>query len=181
MARLFYGWVVGGGALGFLGVQGLGALFTTAFVFGYSYGAVSTLFTAMVGDFFGRAHAGTMVGVLFALAGSMAGWGPIAGAIHDATSSYAPAFLLAAALNVLAIGSSCSASRRAWLIPSSAAGVQKVLLSAPGEPQEPSRQVLHRRRRRDRVFEELRADDPGHGGGGDPQGAGRCRASGGRR
>lgn len=34
----------------------------------------------------------------------MAGWGPlIAGAIHDATGSYAAAFLLAAALNVVAV------------------------------------------------------------------------------
>jgi MFS family permease len=90
--------------MGFVSVQRAGVLFATAFVFGYSYGAVSALFTAMVGDFFGRAHAGTLVGVLFALAGSMAGWGPfIAGAIHDATGSYDVAFLLAAALNVLAI------------------------------------------------------------------------------
>ena len=51
------------------------------------------------------ALAGTLVGVLFAVAGSMAGWGPwIAGAIYDATGSYAPAFRLAAALNALAIG-----------------------------------------------------------------------------
>ncbi|HSF06685.1 MAG TPA: MFS transporter [Methylomirabilota bacterium] len=90
--------------MGFFGVQSAAMLFATAFVFGYSYGAVSALFTAMVGDFFGRTHAGTLVGVLFAMAGSMAGWGPfIAGAIHDATGSYAVAFLLAAALNILAI------------------------------------------------------------------------------
>ena len=40
--------------------------------FGYSYGAISTLFPAVVGDFFGRAHAGAIVGFLFAVAGSMA-------------------------------------------------------------------------------------------------------------
>lgn len=90
---------------GFAAVQGLGALYAMAFMFGYSYGAISALFPAIVGDFFGRALAGTLVGVLFAVAGSMAGWGPwIAGAIYDATGSYAPAFRLAAALNVLAIG-----------------------------------------------------------------------------
>lgn len=90
---------------GFIAVQGLGMLYAAAGVFGYSYGAISTLFTAIVGDFFGREQAGTLVGVLFALAGSMAAWGPLlAGAVHDATGSYAPAFALAAALNVLAVG-----------------------------------------------------------------------------
>lgn len=89
---------------GFLAVRDLVSLYATAFVFGYSYGAISTLFTALVGDFFGREQAGTLVGVLFALAGSMGGWGPlIAGAVYDATASYAPAFALAAALNVAAM------------------------------------------------------------------------------
>ncbi len=89
---------------GFLAVRGLGTLYATAFVFGYSYGAISTLFTAIVGDFFGRQQAGTLVGVLFALAGSMGAWGPlIAGAVYDATGSYAPAFALAAGLNLVAI------------------------------------------------------------------------------
>lgn len=85
----------------FAGARTLPLIYATAFVFGYSYGAISTLFTAIVGDFFGRAQAGTLVGVLFALAGSMGGWGPLlAGAIYDATGSYGPAFVLAAALNV---------------------------------------------------------------------------------
>lgn len=89
--------------IGFMAVQSTGALYATAFVFGYSYGAISTLFTAIVGDFFGREQAGTLVGVLFALAGSMGGWGPfVAGAIHDAWGTYAPAFALSAGFNVLA-------------------------------------------------------------------------------
>ncbi len=86
-------------------VVGLTALYAIAFLFGYSYGAISTLFTAIIGDFFGRAQAGTLVGVLFAIAGSMAAWGPLlAGALYDATGTYRPAFALAALLNVLAIG-----------------------------------------------------------------------------
>jgi MFS family permease len=90
--------------LGFLEVAGLAALVGAALLFGYAYGAVSTLFTAIVGDFFGRAQAGTLVGVLFAMAGSMGGVGPIvAGAIYDTTGSYSPAFALAAALNVIAV------------------------------------------------------------------------------
>ncbi|MBI4247713.1 MAG: MFS transporter [Candidatus Rokubacteria bacterium] len=90
---------------GFAGARDLWLIYATAFVFGYSYGAISTLFTAIVGDFFGREHAGTLVGVLFALAGSMGGWGPlIAGVIYDATGGYGPAFWLAAGLNLLAVG-----------------------------------------------------------------------------
>jgi MFS family permease len=90
---------------GFMTVAGLGSLYAAALAFGFSYGAISTLFTAIVGDFFGRERAGTLIGVLFAMAGSMAGIGPlVAGAIHDAQGSYAVAFALAAGLNVLALG-----------------------------------------------------------------------------
>jgi MFS family permease len=86
-------------------VRELGALYATALLLGYSYGVVSTLFTALIGDLFGRAQAGTLVGVLFAMAGSMAGVGPlIAGALYDATGGYGPAFAVAAALNVVAVG-----------------------------------------------------------------------------
>jgi MFS family permease len=71
--------------------------------FGYSYGAVSTLFPAAVADFFGRSAAGAIVGFLFMSAGSMAAWGPLAaGAIYDGYGSYGPAFHLSAASNVIA-------------------------------------------------------------------------------
>ena len=90
---------------GFAGAQALPGLFLSAAAFGYSYGTISTLFPAIVGDFFGRAAAGALVGFLFMLAGSMAAWGPLgAGAIYDATGSYTVAFLLAAALNAVALG-----------------------------------------------------------------------------
>ena len=95
-------------AVGFLGFllagRGLPLLFGDALVFGYSYGAISTLFPAIVGDFFGRGQAGAIVGFLFALAGAMAGWGPfIAGAIYDATGSYDLTWTFSALLNVLAV------------------------------------------------------------------------------
>lgn len=81
-------------------VEGLAA---ATVAFGYSYGAVSTLFPAAVADAFGRATAGSIVGFLFMSAGSMAAWGPVAaGAIYDATGSYAPAFQLSAASNLIA-------------------------------------------------------------------------------
>jgi MFS family permease len=89
--------------LAFTTARELPALYATAFLFGYSYGTISTLFSAIVGDFFGHAQAGSLVGFLFMLAGSMAAWGPLAaGAIYDATGSYRPAFLLAAGFNLLA-------------------------------------------------------------------------------
>jgi len=90
--------------LAFMVARDLPALYATAVVFGFSYGTISTLFAAIVGDFFGREQAGSLVGFLFALAGSTAAWGTLAaGAIYDATGSYRPAFLLAAALNVVAV------------------------------------------------------------------------------
>jgi MFS family permease len=90
--------------LAFIVVRQLPALFVTAFVFGASYGAISTLFPAIVSDFFGRRQAGVLVGVLFAIAGSMAGIGPVAaGAIYDARGGYELAFALAAGLNALAL------------------------------------------------------------------------------
>lgn len=91
--------------LGFVAARDLPLLFTATLAFGYSYGTISTLFPAIVGDFFGREQAGSLVGFLFAIAGSMAAWGPVgAGAIYDATGTYRLAFLLAAALNGAALG-----------------------------------------------------------------------------
>ena len=89
--------------LAYAHVASVEALAMTTVAFGYSYGAVSTLFPAAVADFFGRSAAGAIVGFLFMSAGSMAAWGPVAaGAIYDAYGSYAPAFHLSAASNLIA-------------------------------------------------------------------------------
>ena len=89
--------------LAFTAARDLPALYATAFLFGYSYGAITTLLPAIVGDFFGHEQVGTLVGFLFMLAGSIAAWGPVAaGAIYDATGTYRPAWLLAAACNAVA-------------------------------------------------------------------------------
>ncbi|HET7874580.1 MAG TPA: MFS transporter [Methylomirabilota bacterium] len=83
----------------------LGWLYAASLLFGFSYGAVSTLFPAVVADFFGREQAGSLVGFLFALAGSLAALGPWgAGLIFDRTGSYTPAWWLAAGFNALALG-----------------------------------------------------------------------------
>ena len=89
----------------FSAAHGLGALVVTAVAFGYSYGTISALFPAIVGDFFGPDQAGTLVGFLFMLAGALAAWGPlVAGLVYDTTGGYSLVFRLAAGANVLAAG-----------------------------------------------------------------------------
>jgi MFS family permease len=91
--------------VGFATTRDVSGLAVTAFTFGYAYGTTSTMFPAIVGDFFGRQHAGALVGLLFMLAGSTAAAGPIiAGAVFDATGGYGPAFYLAAAANIAGAG-----------------------------------------------------------------------------
>lgn len=82
----------------------LPALYAASLVFGFSYGAASTLFPATVADVFGREHAGSLAGLLFALAGSMAALGPVAaGLIYDRTGDYRLAWWLSAGCNALAL------------------------------------------------------------------------------
>jgi len=91
--------------LGFAVAGSLPGLYAASIAFGFSYGAISALFPAVVADFFGRGQAGSLVGLLFAMAGSMAAWGPLgAGFIYDRTGSYGPAWVGSAALNVVALG-----------------------------------------------------------------------------
>jgi MFS family permease len=91
--------------LGFAAAGTLPGLYAASITFGYSYGAISALFPAVVADFFGRERAGSLVGVLFAMSGSMAALGPLAaGFIYDRTGSYGPAWVGSAALNVAALG-----------------------------------------------------------------------------
>jgi MFS family permease len=82
----------------------LPALYAASLMFGFSYGAASTLFPAAVADVFGREHAGSLAGLLFALAGSMAALGPLAaGVIYDHTGDYRLAWWLSAGCNALAL------------------------------------------------------------------------------
>ena len=89
---------------GFTISSGLGLLYPAAAVFGFSYGGVTALFPALVGDFFGLVEVGAIVGFIFALAGAPAAFGPlIAGYIYNVTHSYNTAFELSAALNLAAL------------------------------------------------------------------------------
>jgi MFS transporter, OFA family, oxalate/formate antiporter len=94
-------------ALGFTGFafsSDLLSLYLAAAVFGLSYGGVTALFPAIIGDFYGRTSVGSIAGFIFAVAGSPAAFGPlIAGYIYTITGRYSAAFLLSAALNVAAL------------------------------------------------------------------------------
>jgi len=73
-------------------------------LFGFSYGGVSVMFPALVADFFGREHAGSLVGFVFATAGLTSSLGPVgAGFIYDRVGSYALAWWIAAGCNALAL------------------------------------------------------------------------------
>jgi MFS family permease len=90
---------------GFAWSRELPALYAASLLFGFSYGAASTLFTPTVAEFFGREHAASLAGLLFALAGSMAACGPFAaGFIYDRAGDYRLAWWLSAGCNALALG-----------------------------------------------------------------------------
>ncbi|MEQ8664037.1 MAG: MFS transporter, partial [Gammaproteobacteria bacterium] len=88
----------------FAEVVALAPLWFAATVFGFSYGGAVTLLPPLCGDLFGRTHMASIVGVIFAVAGAPAAFGPYAaGWLYDATGGYDLAFVGAAALNVLAL------------------------------------------------------------------------------
>lgn len=93
-------------ALGFLGFtlsSGLGTLYPAAAIFGLSYGGITALFPAIIGDFFGRVSVGAIAGFIFAVSGAPAAFGPlIAGYLYTVTGSYSLAFIFSAALNFVA-------------------------------------------------------------------------------
>jgi MFS family permease len=92
------------GCLNFALTDSLALLYLAALVFGAGAGAAITLFPAIIGDLFGRAHVGAISGFIFAIASSASAIGPyIGGLIKDTTGTYLMAFLAGAILNVTAI------------------------------------------------------------------------------
>jgi MFS family permease len=88
-----------------LGTHSGWMLILFAAVFGLSYGGVSAIFPSIVGDYFGRLKAASLIGVFFTLAGTAAAIGPILGGyFYDLTNSYRPAFVLGGVTNLLALG-----------------------------------------------------------------------------
>ncbi len=93
-----------GSFIGFASAEGLGMLYPAAVAFGFGYGGAVAVFPALVADYFGRAHAGAIVGRMFATAGSMAAIGPfVAALIFEASGSYRTAFAIAAGLNGISL------------------------------------------------------------------------------
>ena len=79
-------------------------LYLASASFGFYYGTYASLFPAVVGDFFGRQHTGSLSGFIFALGSLSSAAGPVAtGLIADRTGSYTTAFLCATAVNGLAL------------------------------------------------------------------------------
>ena len=77
----------------FVVAKDLVVLYAGAAAFGFFYGSMATLFSALVGDYFGRRHSGAITGFLFAGAGMLGAWGPmIFGYLRDVTGSYQLAF-----------------------------------------------------------------------------------------
>lgn len=90
--------------VGFSVTQSFTPLALWAFVLGMGYSGVSVLFPALIGDMFGRAHVGAIVGFVFATVGSAAAAGPyLAGLVFDATGNFDLAFRIAGVLNVIAL------------------------------------------------------------------------------
>ena len=79
-------------------------LYLASASFGFYYGTYASLFPAVVGDFFGRQHTGSLAGFIFAFGSLSSAVGPVAtGLIADRTGSYTTAFLCATAVNGLAM------------------------------------------------------------------------------
>ena len=90
--------------LGFANSASFLMLGMSALAFGVGYSGVSMLFPALLGDLFGRAHAGAIVGFVFAVGGCAAAIGPyFVGAVYDATGAYQSAFVASGAFNATAL------------------------------------------------------------------------------
>ncbi len=87
-----------------MGTYNAWMLIVFAVSFGFSYGGVNAVFPSIVGDYFGRLKAASVIGAIFSISGVSAAFGPfVGGYIYDLTHSYRPAFLLGGVTNLLAL------------------------------------------------------------------------------
>ncbi len=83
--------------------QSLPALYAAAALFGVGASTGVTLFPAVIGDTFGRAHVGAISGFIFAITCTAGAIGPLAaGWVRDETGSYMDAFWIGIAVNGVA-------------------------------------------------------------------------------
>jgi MFS family permease len=86
-------------------------VYVAVFAFGSGAGAGISLFGAVIGNAFGTMHIGAISGFLFAIASGASAVGPyMAGFVRDSLGDYTGAFLVAAALNALAVALSFAIS-----------------------------------------------------------------------
>ena len=87
-----------------LGTDADWMLYLFASAFGFSYGGVAAIFPSIVGDYFGRLKAASVIGAVFTLSGIAAAFGPLVGGyIYDLTQTYRTAFILGFLTNILAL------------------------------------------------------------------------------
>ena len=87
-----------------MGTDNAWMMIVFAVSFGFSYGGVNAVFPSIVGDYFGRLKAASVIGAIFSIAGVSAAFGPfVGGYIYDLTNSYRPAFLLGGVTNLMAL------------------------------------------------------------------------------
>jgi MFS family permease len=87
-----------------MGTYNAWMLIVFAVSFGFSYGGVNAVFPSIVGDYFGRLKAASVIGAIFSITGVSAAFGPfVGGYIYDLTQTYSFAFLLGGLTNILAL------------------------------------------------------------------------------
>ncbi len=89
---------------GFTIAQGAAALYTACAGFGFYYGTFASLYPAVIGDYFGRLHAGSLTGFCFAMGSLTSAVGPTAmGWVADHTGQYVLAFLGGTLINAIVV------------------------------------------------------------------------------
>jgi MFS family permease len=79
-------------------------IYVYAALFGISSGALSVALLTFVGTYYGSAHYAQILGIIFPLTIVVEAVGPImAGAIHDTTGTYMPAFAIIIGANVIGL------------------------------------------------------------------------------
>lgn len=97
--------IIGAAAFGgFTIARGAPALYVASAGFGFYYGTFASLFPVVVGDYFGRLHAGSITGLCFSMGSLASAVGPTAmGWVADHTGHYFLAFLGGTVINTLVI------------------------------------------------------------------------------
>ena len=89
---------------GFLGVSKVWMLYIVTGLLGLCYGGYAAVFAPLVGEFFGLAHSGKLIGIYMTVGVFSGVLGPaLAGWLFDVTGTYEVAFIIAGALALAAV------------------------------------------------------------------------------